>query len=47
MDVSISLLNGTTDVAQQDFHPKYKSSQPNGPGCDPVFKQATETWTVP
>jgi hypothetical protein len=46
-DVSISLLNGTIVVAQQDFHPHYVSNQPNGPGCDPICRQATETWTVP
>ena len=46
-DVSISLLSGTIIVAQQDFHPHYESNQPNGPGCDPICRQASETWTVP
>jgi hypothetical protein len=45
--LSMSLLNGTTSVAQQTFQPQYESNQPNGPGCDPICKQAATTWTVP
>jgi hypothetical protein len=44
--VRVSLRSSTVTVARQDFQPAYVSNQPNGPGCDPICKQATATWTI-
>jgi hypothetical protein len=43
--VDITLMTGATVVAQTTIAPTYEVNQPNGPGCDPVCKQAAATWT--
>lgn len=43
--VGISLMTGATVAAQTTLTPTYEVNQPNGPGCDPVCKQAAATWT--
>jgi hypothetical protein len=45
--VNISLRTGAGIIAQQTFHPQYKSWEPNGPGCAPSCNRAIESWSVP
>jgi hypothetical protein len=44
--VSVTLKSGGVIVGQRDFQPAYTSARPNGPGCDPVCRQSTQTWEV-
>ncbi len=45
--VSVALRNDSSVVAQQTFQPSYAQSQPNGPGCDPICRQASVALAVP
>ena len=35
-----------TAVLDKTAIPSYQAVQPNGPGCDPICEQATESWTL-
>jgi hypothetical protein len=45
--VEIELRNGARVVGKKSFVPRYQQRQPNGPGCPPLCKQATEAWRLP
>jgi hypothetical protein len=45
--VEIELRDGPRLVARKRFTPQYQQRQPNGPGCPPVCRQATESWRLP
>lgn len=38
---------GGNVILDQSVSPKYKTSQPNGPDCDPTCHQAAVMWTIP
>jgi hypothetical protein len=44
--VEIELRNGARVVGKKRFVPRYQQRQPNGPGCPPVCRQATEAWRL-
>jgi hypothetical protein len=33
-------------VFDRQLTPAYRTSQPNGPGCEPICRQASEAWTL-
>lgn len=45
--VAVTLMAGTTVVAQRDFQLVYMEIRPNGEHCEPVCKQRSETWELP
>jgi hypothetical protein len=45
VSVTVKSPNGAT--AQQTFALVYQTTQPNGPGCEPICKQASESWEIP
>lgn len=38
---------GGTVILDESAMPTYQSSQPNGPGCEPICRQAGAEWTIP
>ena len=36
-----------TSVFDKTVSPAYQTSQPNGPNCAPICRQATAAWTIP
>jgi hypothetical protein len=45
--VDIELRDGNRLVGRKKFSPQYQQRQPNGPGCPPLCRQATEAWRLP
>jgi len=35
------------DGTERTFQPQYKTSQPNGPDCEPTCRQWSEVWVLP
>jgi hypothetical protein len=44
VDVHVRLTVDGTVVVEQTTRPSYVAMRPNGPGCDPLCHQASETW---
>lgn len=40
--VAVKITSGGSMIASQTFTPSYATSQPNGPGCEPVCHSANE-----
>jgi hypothetical protein len=45
--VSVTIKRDGKALSTESFRPSYQTSQPNGPGCEPVCKQAHATQRVP
>jgi hypothetical protein len=41
------LREGGAVFAERAFEPKYRTSQPNGPDCEPTCHEWTTVWDVP
>jgi hypothetical protein len=45
--ISVTIAKDGAPLVQKTFTPAYVTSQPNGEGCGPVCKSASDTLTVP
>ena len=45
--VRVTLHDGAAIVHERTFAPNYRSFQPNGEGCEPTCRQASELWSLP
>jgi hypothetical protein len=43
----VVLRDGGAVVAERTFEPRYRTSQPNGPDCEPTCHQWSDVWEVP
>jgi hypothetical protein len=44
--VAVTLKSAGAVVGQRTFQLAYTSSRPNGPDCDPLCRQSTQTWEI-
>lgn len=44
--VRVHIAHEGKTLVEQSFSPEYQTSQPNGPGCEPVCRQASGSITV-
>jgi hypothetical protein len=45
--VRVTLNEGDAVVGERTLTPKYRSFQPNGEGCEPTCRQASDLWSLP
>ena len=45
--VHVTIARDGTALTDRSFRPTYTTSQPNGPGCEPVCRQARDRLDVP
>jgi hypothetical protein len=45
--VTVTMSRDGAMVITKDFAPTYKKSQPNGPGCEPICNNASDSLQVP
>jgi hypothetical protein len=45
--VTITVSRDGSELVQKTLTPQYKTSQPNGPNCEPVCQTASETLMIP
>lgn len=44
--ITVTISRDGSELAKQTFEPTYKESQPNGPGCEPICRQASASITL-
>ena len=45
--LTVTQWAGDTMIFEQTAIPTYQTSQPNGPGCEPICRQASASWSIP
>ena len=47
VSVRVTLNGDDTVIHERTFTPDYRSFQPNGEGCEPTCRQASDVWSLP
>ena len=45
--IRVTARMADTTVGERTFEPQYKTSQPNGPDCEPTCRQWSDVWDLP
>jgi hypothetical protein len=45
--IGVTVKSGETVVGQRTFEMSYTEWRPNGPDCDPLCRQSSQTWELP
>lgn len=46
-EVVVALRDGGTLTDERTFVPRYETTQPNGPDCEPICRQGSDSWDLP